>query len=86
MENPQFPAITVATTEVDKLQNITSVRQAAVFLVHGWPVSHGKAHVSARAACLAALDGHGSSSTARAAFIDAAKEADIFVRDSAWPF
>ena len=86
MENPQFPAVTVETTEDDKLQNVTSVRQAAAFLVNGWPANRGQAHVMARMACIAALDGHGSSSKARAAFIAAAKEARIYVRDSAWPF
>lgn len=72
--------ITVESVQPGKLREISSLADAASFLLSEWPNDYlGPAHSLARLACAAALDGHQSASSARKAFIDAAQDADIHV-------
>jgi hypothetical protein len=59
--------------------NVERVAQAADILMNRWPVATGQRHMVARKACLAVLEGKKEASVARAAFINAAIEADILV-------
>ncbi|MBZ9775255.1 DUF982 domain-containing protein [Mesorhizobium sp. CO1-1-8] len=59
--------------------NVERVAQAADILLNRWPVATGQKHMVARKVCLAVLEGKKEVSAARAAFINAAIEADILV-------
>ncbi|CAN7677152.1 DUF982 domain-containing protein [Phyllobacterium sp. LjRoot231] len=56
-----------------------SIGEAAEFLLYHWPLAHGEKLSAARQACIDALHGKITCTRARAAFIEAAKEADIYV-------
>ena len=62
---------------------VGSARRAAECLIEGsWPTEgRGPAYGAAVKACLAAVEGTGDVEAARKAFIAAAKEAGIFVRE-----
>jgi hypothetical protein len=64
------------------MRAVRSVADAAEMLVAGWP-KEGRSPLYREAleACYAALDGSGSAKKARAAFIAAAGEVRLFVRD-----
>jgi hypothetical protein len=81
MENIHFSVVTVETSRLGQIRKITSVTQAAAFLLSEWPGNRGRLHGLARQACLEALDGTITGEMARSAFIGAAKEAGIFVRE-----
>lgn len=81
MENVHFDTVTVETDRVGQLRNITSVTEAASFLLAEWPGKRGRLHALARLACLEALERTITGDDARAAFIDAAKEAGIYIDD-----
>ena len=83
MENIHFPAVTVETTRIGQLRNITSVTQAAAFLLSEWPGERGRLHGLARQPCLEAIVGNVSADLARTAFVDAAKDADIY-KSAGW--
>jgi hypothetical protein len=61
------------------LRAVTSVEEAAEWLLERWPekAQGRRAHLAAREACLAALDGAGTVETAGERFIRAAREAGI---------
>lgn len=63
-----------------KYRNVLSTREAAELLLMNWPVEGGEAHLLARRACLAVLEGEEQPEVARQAFIKAAEEAGIFIR------
>jgi hypothetical protein len=65
--------------------NVDRVAQAADILMNRWPVATGQRHTVARKACLAVLEGKREAWVARAAFLDAAIEADILVESRATP-
>ncbi|HTN63514.1 MAG TPA: DUF982 domain-containing protein [Devosia sp.] len=58
---------------------VNNTLMAARILLDEWPVEDGPAHLAARIACMAAMEG-GDVEKAREAFEAAAKEAGIFVR------
>lgn len=62
-------------------RTVASTREAARTLSQGWPVGRGRNWAKARQACAEVLDGRKPPSDARRAFIDAAYEADLTVRD-----
>lgn len=72
--------VTVETGKLGKLRAIASTVDAARFLLEDWPEVAGPAHLKARVACLAVLDGTEETEHAREAFIAAAVEADILVK------
>ena len=78
-----FPPVTVETAVVGRLRVVSSVRAAAEMLVSSWPPEKrtGKAYRLACEAALAALNGTLYPDTVRKAFIHAAQEAGIFVKE-----
>ena len=79
MRKLPFPYVTVMTVHVGKMRNISSVDEAADFLLEDWPAIHSRKLTAARHACLDARHRKITCTAARNAFIDAAKEADIYV-------
>ena len=79
MINLSFPCVTIEIRQSGKLSNIGSVPAATEFLMMNWPTHDGEKLELARKTCLKALDGMTTVTEARAAFIEAAKEAGIFV-------
>lgn len=68
---------------IGKYRTVRTTEDAAHCLVRYWPVEDGKAYMAAQRRCLAALKDRLSTrkcDAARQAFIDAAEEADIYVR------
>lgn len=58
---------------------VQDVRNAMYLLAELWPVTYGKAYQRALAFCARALEGRGSATRARLAFIAAAREAQVQV-------
>jgi hypothetical protein len=79
MTSMPFPAVTIQSDHAGRRRNIGSVPEAAEVLLMSWPTHDGAKLKIARQKCLDALDGRVTITDARAAFIEAAKEADIFV-------
>jgi Protein of unknown function (DUF982) len=78
MRNLPFPYVTVLTGDVGKMRDIASIEEAAEFLAYHWPLAQGEKLTAARQACIDALHGKTTCTTARDAFIEAAKEAEIY--------
>jgi hypothetical protein len=74
-----FPCVTIQIQRGGKPRNISSAPEAAEFLMLNWPIHDGAMLKIARQKCLDALDGKVAISECRSAFIDAAKEARIFI-------
>lgn len=79
MRKYPFRAVTVATKEAGRYRTITSVEEAGDFLAHDWPTQKGARHLKARIACLDAMERAVGINTAREAFIEAAKESEIYI-------
>ena len=75
--NMAFPQVSLQFNH--KRRTIKSVPEAAEFLLMNWPTYEGAKLKEARQKCLNALNGSVAIFDARAAFIDAAKEAEIFI-------
>lgn len=73
--------ITFETNKLGQYWTVTSTAEAARALIDRWPVRTGKALEYAQRTCLAVLEGKEDPAVAREAFIKAAKEADVFIRD-----
>nr|WP_319025574.1 DUF982 domain-containing protein [Phyllobacterium calauticae] len=84
MKNIHFPVVSVGNPKMPR--HITSMTEAAAFLLNDWPAARGPKHARARIACVDAIEGRLSGYKARAFFIDAAKEAHIFLSAAAWFF
>lgn len=78
MSNP-FPRVTIESSHSGRPETICSVSEAVEFLLNKWPVYEGQKLNAARQCCLGALEGKATAAEARSAFIEAAKEANIFV-------
>lgn len=72
--------ITFETPHLGRYRTIGSAAEAARVLLEDWPVDGGEAYIRAKAACLSAMTGTGTAEDARAAFICAAEEVDVFIR------
>ncbi|UDF29405.1 UNVERIFIED_ORG: DUF982 domain-containing protein [Roseateles sp. XES5] len=72
--------VTYETATLGQYRTIASTAEAARILLEDWPLSSGKNLRRAKTACIAVLAGQQDPETARAAFLKAAQEADIFVR------
>ena len=73
--------ITFETPRLGQYRTIVSTQEAARALVNDWPVEKGRQLRAARRICTAVLEGKKPPSDARHAFIAAAVEADVFVRE-----
>lgn len=65
-----------------RFRTIATTEEAARVLTEGWPVQSGKAYRKACEVMLAVLEGKREQGVARLAFIAAADEAHVFVRNS----
>jgi hypothetical protein len=79
-EKPFDAPVTVEVGEVGKYRQIRTTREASECLLTVWPLNRGPRHRDAVDACLKVLDGHRSTSDAREAFIEAAKESEVYVQ------
>jgi hypothetical protein len=79
MRDLPFPYVTILSDTPGQVRNVRSVAEAAELLVLYWPTRVGEKLLEARQACQDALDGEITCTQARQAFIDAAKEAGIYV-------
>ena len=78
--------VVIETTEPARLRGVGSVLEAAERLAAAWPEEgRGRSYVNALQACHDALAGTLETETARKAFVLAAKEVDVFVRESQRP-
>jgi ribosomal 50S subunit-associated protein YjgA (DUF615 family) len=73
--------ITFETTRLGQYRTIVSTQEAARALMNDWPLQKGRQLKTARKTCEAVLEGKKPPSEARNAFIAAAVEADVFVRE-----
>ena len=78
-EKPFDAPVTVEVGQVGKYRLVSTTREAADCLLTVWPLNRGPRHRDAVDACLKVLDGHRSTSDARDAFIEAAKESEVYV-------
>lgn len=79
MEDRDFKEVKVMTRQLGVMRNITSIRQAAEFILTEWPGEETEILDTAKFALLKCYDGEMSPGVARMAFIEAAKEADIYI-------
>ncbi|QND54395.1 DUF982 domain-containing protein (plasmid) [Phyllobacterium sp. 628] len=77
-----FEPVTIEMKSSGEQRIIHSVEEAAEFLLIDWPARHGPTYLAAQKVCLDAMEGQQSIMDARAAFVEAAKTADIFVNGS----
>lgn len=73
--------LTVETGVAGHFLTMTRLGQAADFLLHKWPEKRGPKHREALQAIMDVLKQQKASSVAREAFIAAAKEDGVFVRE-----
>ena len=73
--------ITFETSHLGQYRTIVSTQEAARALVNDWPLEKGRQLKTARKTCADVLEGKKPPSEARNAFIAAAVEADVFVRE-----
>lgn len=78
MRELPFPYVTV-TDQFGQARNIGSVGEAEVWLVARWPKRDSDKLQAAKQACLNALAGMETCTVCRNAFIEAAKEAGIYI-------
>ncbi|MDQ0996853.1 hypothetical protein QFZ34_002035 [Phyllobacterium ifriqiyense] len=76
-----FETVTVETKRIGRYRVIASVEEASEYLVYDWPVEKGKLQLDARIACLDCLEGAVSTDAAREAFVAAAKDAGLYVKE-----
>ncbi len=72
--------VTFETSKLGKYWTVTSTAEAARALMERWPVETGAAYEAALRTCLAVMEGKVRPAEARRAFLDAAEEADVFIR------
>jgi hypothetical protein len=85
MEDRAFKEVQIMTRQVVKIRVITSVAQAAEFIVNEWPGVDTEKLEIAKHALVQSFDGKMSPGVARMAFIEAAKEAEIFIEAAGRP-
>ena len=80
MENMSFPPLIITIAGREPL-SISSVQEAWTFLAHDWPEANDKMRDKALSMCGCALRGTAGAQAAREAFILAARDAGITVRE-----
>jgi Protein of unknown function (DUF982) len=79
-ENFDIP-VTVETDAADRERVVTDTIQAAEILLRRWPDDgRGQKYKAALRACMDAMEQRRAVASARKAFVEAAKDAHIFVR------
>lgn len=85
MEDKHFKEVTVMTRQVGKMLVITSIVRAAEFILDEWPGDQTEILDIAKHALLECFEGRMSPGVARMAFIEAAKEANIYIEAAGRP-
>ena len=80
MVSLKFQSIVVENNQVGMIETVSSIREATAFLLTGWPRKKASLYMEARVACYEAQVGLVSVDAARLIFVEAALEADIYVR------
>ncbi|MEK1886391.1 MAG: DUF982 domain-containing protein [Phyllobacterium sp.] len=80
-----FQTVTVLTIQPGEMLGIGSAFDAAKFLSQEWPAEEGSKLSMARAIVRKCLQGECSAAVARVAFVEAAREANIFVEAQSRP-
>jgi hypothetical protein len=73
-------AITTHFPDCGREYLISGARDAAAILADKWPLTYGRKYQRALSACAAVFEGKLDPNLARAAFIEAAREAGVSVR------
>ena len=81
MPDLSFQSIIVESNQLGKHETISSIRDAPAFLLSGWPRKKASLYMEARVMCYEAQSGLASVDDARLTFVEAAIEADIYVRE-----
>ncbi|WP_183433279.1 DUF982 domain-containing protein [Mesorhizobium sp. RMAD-H1] len=83
MNRGHFKPVTIElpSDRIGLYRNVSSADEAARLLVEHWPAGAGDKRLAAMQACLDVMEGRADAGIARAAFIAAAHEAKIYVKD-----
>jgi hypothetical protein len=81
-EKPFDRPVTLELGRIGAYRRIRNTREAAECLMTVWPLNRGPRHRDAVDTCLKVLDGHRSTSDARAALIAAAEESEVLAPDT----
>lgn len=73
--------VTFQTGKIGQYRTIDSTSEAVLTLMNQWPMDSGKKLEKAKKVCLAVLEGSERPMKARNAFLKAAEEARVFVRE-----
>jgi hypothetical protein len=79
MANLEFLPVILENNQTGRSETISSISEAAAFLLNGWPKKKSSLHLEARVACYEAQSGIVSVNAARMIFVEAAIEANIYV-------
>ncbi|SFJ55588.1 Protein of unknown function [Phyllobacterium sp. CL33Tsu] len=74
-----FQRVQVFGRQAGQLVSVTSAYDAARFVLEHWPDQAGPKNLMAREILLKCLEGNCSPAVARVAFVEAAREADIYM-------
>lgn len=81
MHDPFFAVPIIVETEmVGEFRTLSSVSEAAIFMMERWPETHGPSYQAALQACTGPLSTAEHVENARRAFLTAAKEAGLNVK------
>ncbi len=83
MANFEFLPVVLENNQIGQTEIVSSVSEAAAFLLLGWPRKKSPTHLEARVACYEARSGLVSVEYARKIFVEAAIEADIYAGEEA---
>lgn len=80
-DEPFDVSVTVETERLGRMMTVTGTAQAAQFLLERWPEKRGPKYRTAVKAMMDVMEQRKAVATARKAFVAAAKEADVFVKE-----
>jgi ElaB/YqjD/DUF883 family membrane-anchored ribosome-binding protein len=83
MRDQSFAPLAVETEKAGQYRIVRTLTEAADMLLNRWPEQKGQKHRKALSAIMDAIEERTPAVAARKAFVAAAKEADVFVREPA---
>jgi hypothetical protein len=81
MEKSGFEHVNLLSDKSGKIVVVAAVEDAIDFLHHHWPDKKSRKFNTAEKACSDAVQGKQTAKAARAAFVSAAKEANLYVKE-----
>ncbi|ATU93162.1 DUF982 domain-containing protein [Phyllobacterium zundukense] len=81
MRDLSFEHVMIQSPGSGTVLNVSSVKQASELLAHCWTKQCGPKHEAAMEICANALKEKASAEEARLAFVEAAKEIDVYVAE-----